>query len=201
MKIILFILFVYLNYNLSSQTVRIGEQEWQITNLDIEHFRNGDPIPKAQSLEEWAKAWIDKKPAWCYHPNAIEGIHGKLYNWYAVIDPRGLAPKGYHIPSNLEWENLVNYLGRENVGYKLKNSSGWRNNGNGSNQSGFSGFASGFRSNQNFFEPLGWNGYWWSTTEKNESEAYYFELSSSGSGWINFWSSKGNGLSIRCIKD
>jgi uncharacterized protein (TIGR02145 family) len=96
----------------NAQTVTIGSQVWMTKNLDVATFRNGDPIPEAKSNEEWEKAIDEKKPAWCYYNNDIKKgeLYGKLYNWYAVNDPRGLAPLGWHIPTINEWTNLNDYL-------------------------------------------------------------------------------------------
>lgn len=84
--------------------VRIGSQVWTTTNLNVVTFRNGDTIPEAKSEKDWETAGYNKQPAWCYNENnAGYGVkYGKLYNWYAVNDPRGLAPNGWHIPSDAE---------------------------------------------------------------------------------------------------
>jgi uncharacterized protein (TIGR02145 family) len=103
--------------------VRIGTQVWSTRNLDVSYFRNGDRIPQAKTAEDWAMAFDTMRPAWCYYENnpefgARSGMpveesraYGKLYNWFAVNDPRGLAPEGWHIPSFEEWEILTRYLG------------------------------------------------------------------------------------------
>jgi len=88
-------------------TVNIGTQTWMAKNLNVSIFANGDPIPEVKTNEEWKKAAEEKKPAWCYYENdpANGAIYGKLYNWYAVSDPRGLAPKGWHIPIEVTSRN------------------------------------------------------------------------------------------------
>ncbi len=90
------------------KTVDLGNQTWMAENLNVSTFRNGDTIPEVKTTEEWIKAGKEGKPAWCYYDNdtANGRIYGKLYNWYAVDDKRGLAPKGWHIPSNNEYGNL-----------------------------------------------------------------------------------------------
>ena len=110
----------------ASKEVIIGNQVWMTKNLDVSTFRNGDPIPEAKTDEEWEKAGENKKPAWCYWDNdpANGAKYGKLYNWHAVNDPRGLAPDGYHIPTDAEWKILTKYLG-EKAGTKMKSTSGW----------------------------------------------------------------------------
>ncbi len=108
------------------KTVKIGTQVWTAENLDVSKFRNGDLIPEAKTEEEWTRAGINKQPAWCYYNNeAANGSkYGKLYNWYAVSDPRGLAPAGYHIPSDAEWTQLTDFLGSD-AGTKMKSANGW----------------------------------------------------------------------------
>ncbi|NBO59054.1 MAG: hypothetical protein EBU73_09010, partial [Chitinophagia bacterium] len=94
-----------------SQEVIIGNQVWMKMNLETETFRNGDPIPEAKSQEELALADSLKLPAWHYLDFNPEQnlIGGKVYNWYAVTDPRGLAPNGWHIPTKTEWIELIDY--------------------------------------------------------------------------------------------
>lgn len=122
------------------EEIKIGNQIWMKRNLDLDAFRNGDPIPQATSNEEWVLASKNKQPAWCYYDNDL--LNGekyqKLYNWYAVNDPRGLAPNGFHIPSNDEWSILINYLGGNHfwdAGTKMKNLTGWIDNRYGTNES------------------------------------------------------------------
>ena len=94
------------------ESVRIGNQEWMTRNLDVDRFRNGDLIQHIESNEEWKKAGKNGQPAWCYYKNYPENgkKYGKLYNWYAKADSIGLAPLGWHIPSNDEWTSLVDYI-------------------------------------------------------------------------------------------
>jgi len=107
------------------QIVTIGNQAWTSKNLDVETYRNGDVIPQVQD----SAAWINlTSGAWCYYYNDTSNgtKYGKLYNWYAVNDPRGLAPKGYHIPTVEEWEKLIDYLGgASEAGTKMKSTSEW----------------------------------------------------------------------------
>jgi uncharacterized protein (TIGR02145 family) len=112
----------------SYKSVKIGTQTWMAENLNVSTFRNGDTILEAKTDEEWNKAGQDKKPAWCYFNNDPKnGVkYGKLYNWYAVNDPRGLAPSGWHVTTDAEWTTLENYLGDE-AGNKMKSKSGWKN--------------------------------------------------------------------------
>jgi uncharacterized protein (TIGR02145 family) len=184
--------------------VQIGTQVWMTKNLDVSNFRNGDPIPQVRTDDEWIKAGENKQPAWCYYYDSSSNgsRYGKLYNWYAVSDPRGLAPNGYHIPSNSEWNILTDYLGGESVaGKKLKSNNGWEENGNGTNESGFSGLPGGRRHGKGKFSLSEQYGYWWTSTEYNVDFArrrglyYNFDLA------YNSYYGKENGLSVRCLKD
>jgi len=82
--------------------IQIGTQIWMEENLNLEKFRNGESIPKITTEKDWKDAGFDKKPAWCYYNfDQMNGsTYGKLYNWWAVNDSRGLAPEGWHIPSH-----------------------------------------------------------------------------------------------------
>jgi uncharacterized protein (TIGR02145 family) len=108
------------------KTVKIGSQTWMEENLDVSTFINGDIIPEAQSNEQWKRANQNKQPAWCYYQNnsANGKKYGKLYNWYAVNDPRGIAPLGWHVPTANEWKTLTKYLGVD-AATKIKNTFGW----------------------------------------------------------------------------
>jgi uncharacterized protein (TIGR02145 family) len=115
-----------------AQTVTIGSQVWASKNLNVSTYRNGDLIPHVQDKEAWEKLTTG---AWCYYDNDESNgtKYGKLYNWYAVNDPRGLAPNGYHIPTASEWETLISYcLGGKKVvyfneaGIKMKSAKGWK---------------------------------------------------------------------------
>lgn len=108
--------------------VTIGNQVWMASNLHTFYFRNGDTIPVVKTAEAWEEAGRNEQPACCYYENKAENgqKYGLLYNWYAVNDPRGLAPAGYHIPSDEEWTELSDFLGGlENAGYHMKASAGW----------------------------------------------------------------------------
>lgn len=115
------------SHQLSSEVgdVKIGSNYWMKKNLDVSTFRNGDIIPHARTKEEWELANENKQPAWCYydHNPANNLKYGKLYNGFAVEDPRGLAPAGYHIPTHSEWKSLLEYHSYDME--KLRNESGW----------------------------------------------------------------------------
>jgi uncharacterized protein (TIGR02145 family) len=193
--------FLFSSLFLFSQTVKIGTQVWTSKNLDVSTYRNGDVIPQVQDANAWASL---STGAWCYFNNdASNGTkYGKLYNWYAVNDPRGLAPKGFHIPSDAEWTVLTDYLGgAAAAGTKMKSSTGWDSNGNGTNSSGFAGFPGGYRYSNGTFSLIGSYGYWWSATEGNSDDAWYRYLFYffGDVGRVNNY--KQNAFSVRCLGD
>lgn len=200
-------------------SVKIGNQIWMTENLNIDVFQNGDPIPEAKTKEEWKYAGDDTKPAWCYYDNDPENgkKYGKLYNWYAVNDPRGLAPEGWHIPSDLEWTDLVIFLicERNNLKYTswsfdsvldnevgiVMKKDGWEY-GVGWNDSGFSGLPGGMRFGRSEFDSdfalIGREGVWWSSSVENKEEAWAFTLMSGSNSLSRIPQTKNNGFSVRC---
>jgi uncharacterized protein (TIGR02145 family) len=185
-------------------SVTIGNQIWMTENLNVDRFRNGDLIPEAKTADEWELAGNNKQPVWCYYNNdpANGKKYGKLYNFYAVNDSRGLAPAGYHVPSDFEWTTLTTYLGGENAaGAQLKNTSGWKENGNGTNSSGFSGLPGGNRYSDGVFEDVGNYCGWWSFTVSSLYSVYYRNLIYKDSLTYKNYGLMSNGLSVRCIKD
>lgn len=194
------------------KTIKIGEQEWMAENLNVKHFRNGDLIPEARSAEDWQKANENKLPTWCYYNNdPINGEkYGKLYNFYAVIDPRGLAPIGWEVPNSAEWNKLVDQFGGQDfatnrIGFKsttankMKSTTGWNENGNGSNESQFSGLPGGLRSNYGEFRGIGLGSCYWNCQKRSgESQALALYLLINEVKMDN--PRKGYGLSVRCIK-
>lgn len=189
--------------------VKIGGQTWSKNNLDVGVFRNGEAIPEAKTEEEWGLAGKEKRAAWCYYEfNPKNGeTYGKLYNWFTVNDPRGLAPNGWHVPSNEEFDRLINFAGgKKEAGFKLKSQSGWRDNGNGNDQYGFAGLPAGQMTGTfNHFGDMGANSFWWSTTPLKyggENGAYHMMFNNTN-GYVStdFSSDKENGFSVRLIKD
>jgi uncharacterized protein (TIGR02145 family) len=205
----LIVIATFAQLNASAQktkpSVKIGAQTWATQNLNVSAFRNGEPIPEAESDEEWNNASIEGKPVWCYYngKDSLKGqINGKLYNWFAVHDSRGLAPKGWHIPGDTEWGTLIHYLGGDTVaGKKMKSTTGWDNKGNGDNSSGFNAFPVGNRDGGGIFMYGGQYGFFWSADEYYNGNAYYSYLFCDDSHAKRHDYGKGYGLSVRCIKD
>jgi len=201
---LIFILLIGFGSISYAQTITIGTQVWMTKNLDVATFRNGDPIPQAKTDEEWKKAGENQQPVWCYYDNdpANGAKYGKLYNWFAVNDSRGLAPVGYHIPSDAEWTKLTDFLGgKEVAGTKMKSTDGWKGNGNRTNESGFSGLPGGGRGSDGTFDDVGDGGYWWSSTEYDTSLAWYRGLGYDNGGVVRLNDNKRIGFSVRCLRD
>ncbi len=189
-------------------TVNICGQTWMQSNLNVEHYRNGDVIPQVQDQTQWNNLTTG---AWCYYNNdpANGTVYGKLYNLYAVKDPRGLAPQGWHVPTDGEWTTLVNCLGGETVaGGKMKETGGnhWWMPNIASNESGFTALGSGYRNDQ-------WNNfmrytYFWSQTSDSitgSNQVWVRVLNNSGEsigrGTLGYNPTATPGISVRCIKD
>lgn len=197
------------------KTVRIGEQDWMRENLDIDYYRSGDPIPEVQDQNEWAKLTTG---AWCYYNNDKEKgkIYGKLYNWYAVIDPRGLAPDGWHVPTDDEWKQLEITLGMSQAeankdswrgtdeGGKMKEdgkSDYWKNpNKGGSNKSGFSARPGGWRDSKGFTGISESTFFWSATATKSGLGALKHSLNFFYTTVGRSESTKKIGCSVRLVK-
>jgi len=185
--------------------VTIGTQVWMDKNLDVETYQNGEVIPEIKDPAAWAQS---TKGAWCYYNNdpANGPIYGKLYNRYAVNDPRGLAPLGWHIPIEKEWVILSKYLGGDSVsGGKMKfiGTTRWVSpNTSATNESGFTALPGGFRfDNDGLFGGVGFEGAWLTTAESGSSlnSIRYLTIYSGslyGGQFIG-----GGGYSVRCLKD
>jgi uncharacterized protein (TIGR02145 family) len=180
----------------------IGAQNWSVANLSVNTFRNGDSIPEARTNEEWVKAGESGKPAWCYYNNDPKHgqKYGKLYNWFAVNDPRELAPAGWTLASDEDWAKLTNFLGgQKTAGTKMKTVSGWGEGDSGTNESGFAALPAGYRVENGTFMNLGSIATWWSTTESKTFEAIDHYITQSGS-LARSSTPKQRGQSVRCLK-
>jgi len=205
--------------------VTIGEQVWMSTNLSVTHYRNGDPIPEVKEEKEF---YSIKTGAWCWYNN--DSLHyakyGRLYNHYAVKDPRGLAPAGWHIPSNEEWLTLSRNIDSETVfkslnhpdngsrkaGFSMKAiEEGSLSKHSSNNSSGFNGLMGGkrYRVNANvgyaYFNYCGVAGSWWANNNRSSSNPdnlIYWELHAQDDGFFQFSEEySNNALSIRCLRD
>jgi uncharacterized protein (TIGR02145 family) len=181
----------------------ICSQVWARKNLDVSTYRDGTPIPYVTDATAWAALTTG---AYCSYDNnpANDAIYGKLYNWYAVNDSRGLAPTGYHVPTDAEWTTLTTCLGGVSVaGGKMKETGTalWISPNNATNSSGFTGLPGGYRYNNGTFNSVGSIGIWWSSSQVDTANAWNRSLSyGSGDATRNI-SSKRNGFSVRCLRD
>ena len=186
----------------SDEVHSIGRQLWASRNLEVTTFRNGDPIPEVRSELEWKRAAKLGQPAWCYFENKQEnGVHyGKLYNWYAVNDPRGLAPNGWHIPTKPELHELVEYLDSHYQKLSVVDSL-FAVGAITSTEDSFHAFQGGLRLTNGSFQSLGKYGFWWGTTCYLSSHSWLKHLRT-GSGFRVFpLFHHGDGFSVRCIRD
>lgn len=186
------------------KTVTIGSQVWMAENLKVTHYQNGDQIMPSNGL-----SWVNTEEGACCelnnHPDNIKTF-GKLYNGYAVLDRRNIAPAGWHIPSVTEWLTLINYLGGQmEAGGKLKDTSiSWtKPNVGATNESGFSALPGGYRTFYIEYKEAYIGGYWWSNTEKDSESIYFMYLRNdynyTGGMTSSFY--KHAGFSVRCVKD
>lgn len=195
----LFIGFVKMTF---SQTVTIGNQVWMTNNLNVDKFRNGDPIPQAKNFEELAAYSSAKEAAYCYYEfnTKHRKEFGKMYNGFAMLDPRGLAPEGWKIPTIEDFLKLYEHLGGDKTAmFKLKSKSGWVENKNGTNSSGFNCTPGGITAG-NKFGNMGYTTAFLSSTPF-DGDGYYrvmvFDVDGLGFSGRYF----SNYYYIRCIKE
>jgi len=193
---------LFTTFNLDAQeeikSVKIGDQVWMVENLNVDHYRNGDSIPEVKNQYEWRNL---KTGAWCYYKNNPDNgnKYGKLYNWYAVNDPRGLAPKGWHVPTKDEFLIL-----RESVtdnSNSLKAIGEGSGSGAGTNSTGFSALFGGYRGYYGYFYYAGYDSYLWSSSLGNAPFASSIYLYSTGNYIFFYDFDKVYGFTVRCIKD
>jgi TonB family protein len=175
--------------SIPKETIIIGSHEWMTKNLNVERFRNGDLIPQAATREDWQSSALNKRPAWCYYncdPSNADK-YGKLYNWYAVNDSRGLAPAGFRVAIAEDWPVE-----------------------NGTVSSGLNCQAAGQRSGNGSFVDIGKYGFWWTAHYDYGSvlreqqgydiaKAHCVYLQDGRLACLPF--PMGAGYSVRCLRD
>jgi uncharacterized protein (TIGR02145 family) len=197
-------------------SVTIGTQIWSSKNLDVAKYRNGDPIPQVTDPTQWANLTTG---AWCWYNNdsaTYAATYGRLYNWYAVNDPRGLAPAGWHVPTEADWNKLVKYLDAAadttcQVCYQSSIAGGamkeagtthWISPNTGAtNSSGFAGLPGGDRYDIGSFNGVGFYGIWWSASEYATTNAWYRYLGCNDSEVSRGYDVKTFGFSVRVVRD
>lgn len=184
--------------------ISIGNQTWTIENLKTTRYRYGDLIPNITDSVKWGGLATG---AYCWYDNdsaTYKADYGALYNWFAVADSRNIAPIGWHVPSDVEWEILTAYLGGENIaGGKMKETgtTHWTTPNTGATNSiGFSALPGGFRDERPFAN-IGIGCFWWSSLMIDESSAWYRELGYDHEHVIHFYRFKQYGYNVRCARD
>ena len=197
------------------QTATIGSQVWMKENLKVTHYRNGDPIPNVVELGAWADL---STGAYCNYDNdtAIATVYGRLYNWYVIDDSRNIAPEGWHVATEAEWQQLevsigINpdtaaSIGRHGweEGGKLKEAetAHWLSPNTGAtNESGFTALPAGGRDISVDFLALYECSFFWSSSAYDDDEALYRTMWYDESYICCDPESKKEGFSIRCVRD
>ncbi len=192
------------NYN----TVQIGNQCWTQSNLKVSKYRNGDNIPTGLSNTAWQNT-IDGAYAIYNNDPVNDGLYGKLYNHYAVMDTRGLCPTGWHVPTDGEWTTLENFLGGSSIaGGALKSTEtlpipgGWNPPNTGAtNSSGFTALPGGLRYNFGDFSDMTYYGYWWSSSLRYGWVAWNRNLNLNHGDIYRSNYFRTGGYSVRCLRD
>ena len=223
--------FAFALFNLYSETytlaqfseANIGTQVWMDENLNVSSFRNGQEIFEAKTVDDLNRASNAKSPAWCYYnfDSSNNSKFGKLYNWYAVNDSRGLAPIGWHIPTAEEWTALLSYLGIDlyymgythpvptnqklpnsleynGSGQKLWSSQGWSYR-KGLSPCGFNAIPGGYY--YGGFKELNSSGIWYTSSSGGTyKRPIHFSIGSYGIVTQNDWGAECM-FSVRCVKN
>jgi uncharacterized protein (TIGR02145 family) len=187
------------------KTVQIGSQVWMAENLRTARYKDDTAIPQVTDNTAWDNLTT---PGYCWYNNekaTYGNIYGALYNWYAVNTWK-LCPTGWHVPSDAEWTTLTTFLGGVIVaGGKMKEAgtTHWQSPNTGAtNESGFSGLPGGYRLTNGYFSTIiGYNGYWWSSSEYSTSSAWYRYLTYDTSTIYRGVDYKEYGFSVRCVRD
>lgn len=184
-------------------TVTIGTQTWMKENLKVTHYRDGSSLPNITDADQWESL---STGAYCNYSNDENNVatYGRIYNWYAVNDSRKIAPAGWHVPTEAEWNTLINFLGGDSVaGGKLKETgtTHWLYiNIGATNETGFTALPGGERSYDGAYSKLGEAGTWW-TSSFSGAYAWQWIIGSYGADIGEQGSSMNYGFSVRCVKD
>lgn len=204
--------------------ITIGKQVWMAENLRTTRFLNGDAIGTTIPATKEVMYESDPIYQWAYDGNEKNSVqYGRLYTWYAVMDPRGICPEGWHVPSDAEWTEMEKYLIANKYNYdgtiadnkiakSMTSSSEWRyseevgtlgypDNTASSNNSGFAALPAGYRNSEGAFVNIGSTGCWWSSTEYKTYDAYYRYLYSTRNDLIRSSYYEFCAVSVRCIKN
>jgi uncharacterized protein (TIGR02145 family) len=187
------------------QTVTIGNQVWMVEDLKTTRYRNGDPIGTTNPDTLDISSESTPKYQWAYNGDESNAVtYGRLYTWYAATDKRNIAPVGWHVPTNAEWDTLASFLGGKIAAQaKLKEAGTkhWNSPNDGTNESGFSAIPGGNHWGNKFLG-LGDFTHWWTATEHDTRFAWRRILKNDGPQ-KNFkgYARKDIGWLVRCMKD
>ena len=193
----------------SYKTVYIGTQQWRGENLKTSKYSDGTTIPNITDNTQWQN---NTTGAWAYYNNdaANNAKYGKLYNWFAVSKTtngnKNVCPIGWHVATDAEWTVLTDYLGGEIVaGGKMKEvgTTNWISpNTDATNLSLFTGLPGGYRYYYSgYYINVGYSGNWWSSTENSTANAWNRNLNINLGAAYRSYGNKGNGFSVRCLRD
>jgi uncharacterized protein (TIGR02145 family) len=179
--------------------VNINGQIWKLNNLDTSYYANGDEIPQITDNTEWANA---TEGAWCYYANSTNnGLeYGKLYNWFAVNDARGLAPEGYRVPTQADFNTLDTYISANYYKIKEAGTTHWNTN-NGTNETGFTALGAGYRDDLGDFDYLKNRARFWTSNAYDEDLAFMQGLNDNTNVGQGDKIDKNYGFSVRLVKD
>jgi uncharacterized protein (TIGR02145 family) len=187
----------------SYATVEIGDQCWFSENLRSDHYSNGDPIPGDLNDATWSSATSGAQ-AYYLGETVNLSAYGRLYNWYAVDDARGLCPSGWHVPSDAEYTTLTDFLGGASVAggpMKEAGTAHWNSPNTGAdNSSGFTALGGGYRIGSGGFNNLLSYGYFWSSSPSG-GYAWYRRLSYLNAAVYRYNSNLRYGFAVRCVGD
>jgi uncharacterized protein (TIGR02145 family) len=188
------------------QVVNIGTQKWMAENLKVTRYRNGDLIGTTAPATLDISSESSPKYQWAYNGNETNvATYGRLYTWYTIADNRKVCPSGWHVPSDTEWETLINFLadpGHEGAKLKEAGISHWESpNSGASNSTGYTALPGGSRTSDGVFDNNGFYANFWSSESYNATSAGSKNLSYATESVDSFGTNKDSGLAVRCIKD
>lgn len=185
-------------------TVKIGSLWWMAENLKVTHYRNGDAITSVSDSATWEDLTTE---AYCDYNNNVNNVttYGRLYNGYAVSDSRNIAPAGWHVATDAEWQTLVDFMGGDAIaGGKLKEAwtTHWTSPNTGAtNECGFTALPGGFRFGTGQFYGLQAHGNFWTSTLASSVTAWYRFVHCTNAEVAHFTAGMTAGFAIRCVKD
>jgi len=219
--------------------VLIGDQCWFSENLRTTTFANGEDVPYTPDASDWNESWSTQAPAFSvfyYNGHNTDGIdsyddmveaYGKIYNWYAVDDARGLCPEGWHVPSLSDWNQLESYIidnyaqfDEDNVGDALK-SCRQENSPLGDDcltdehprfdeysaavygidYFGFNAIPGGQRLHGGAYNNIGRDSSYWTSTYMSHDQSHYISFSYHNGSMSKSYKNCVHGYTVRCVRD